>query len=126
MTTGPRIGVTLYSFTEKYHARQYTFEELIHKSAALGIGPGLEIVGFQSIRRYPVVTDSFALRFRRLLDEAGLEPSALGANIDTARRRDRLMTDDETIETLEVQIRAAAKLGFPVLRVQFGASGDAL
>lgn len=126
MTSGPKMGVTLFSFTNLYHARQYTFEELIRKAGALGIGPGLEIVGFQSIRGYPAVTDSFARRFRWLLDEAGLEPSALGANIDAARRRDRLMTQDETIETLEVQIRAAAALGFPVLRVQFGASGDAL
>ena len=126
MTPGPKLGVTLFSFTDAYYAHRYTFEELIRRAGATGLGPGLEIVGFQSIRGYPTITDSFALRFKRLLDDAGLEPSALGANIDAGRRRDRLMTHDETVETLRVQIEAAAKLGFPVLRVQFGASGDAL
>lgn len=125
-STGPKLGVTLFSFTDAYHARRYTFEELIRKAGSLGLGPGLEIVGFQSIRGYPTITDSFALRFKRLLDDAGLEPSALGANIDAGRRRDRLMTHDETVETLRAQIDAAAKLGFRVLRVQFGASADAL
>ena len=126
MSTGPKLGVTLFSFTPLYRARLYTFEELIRKCGALGLGPGLEIVGFQSIRGYPSVSDRFATRFRRLLDDAGLAPSALGANIDSGRRADRLMTHEETVETLELQIRAAAKLGFPVLRVQFGADGDAL
>jgi sugar phosphate isomerase/epimerase len=126
MSTGPKMGVTLYSFTPLYRARLYTFEELIRKCGALGLGPGLEIVGFQSIRGFPSVSDAFALRFRRLVDDAGLQPSALGANIDSGRRVDRLMTHEETVETLEVQIRAAAKLGFRVLRVQFGADGDAL
>jgi sugar phosphate isomerase/epimerase len=125
-TVGPNLGVTLFSFTDAYHARRYTFEELIRKAGSMGLGPGLEIVGFQSIRGYPTITDSFALRFKHLLDESGLEPSALGANIDAGRRRDRLMTHEETVETLRVQIDAAAKLGFHVLRVQFGASADAL
>jgi hypothetical protein len=126
MSNGPKIGVTLFSFTDLYFAHRYTFEELIRKCGSLELGPGLEIVGFQSIRGFPDVSDRFASRFRHLLDEAGLEPSALGANIDAARRGDRMMTHDETVETLEAQIRAAAKLGFRVLRVQFGADADAL
>lgn len=126
MSTGPQIGVTLYSFTEQYHSGEYTFEELIRKVGDRGLGTGLEIVGFQSIRGYPEVSDSFALRFKRLLDEAGLVPSALGANIDAGRRRDRRMTHEETVETLSAQIRAAEKLGFRVMRVQYGAAPDAL
>lgn len=126
MSAGPQIGVTLYSFTEPYHAGEYTFEELIRRVGELGLGPGVEIVGFQSIRSFPAVSDSFASRFRGLLDEAGLVPSALGANIDVCRRRDRRMSDEETVEVLEAQIRAAKKLGFRVMRVQFGAAPDAL
>jgi len=123
---GPTIGVSVYSFTRDYRSGRYTFEELIRKCGECGLGPAIEIVGFQSVRGYPAVTDSFALRFRRLLDEAGLEPSALGGNIDVGRRPDRLMTHEETVETLAAQIAAAEKLGFRVLRVQFGASPDAL
>ncbi len=124
--SGPTLGVTLFSFTRAYRDYRYTFEELIRKSGQHGLGPGLEIVGFQSIRGYPTVTDSFALRFRRLLDENGLAPSALSGNIDAGRRPDRLMTQDETVEVIEAQIVAAKKLGYPVLKVQFGAGPDAL
>lgn len=124
--SGPQLGVTLFSFTRAYRDYRYTFEELIGKSGRLGLGPGLEIVGFQSIRGYPTVTDSFALRFRRLLDENGFVPSALSGNIDAGRRPDRLMTHDETVEVIEAQIAAAKKLGYPVLKVQFGAGPDAL
>lgn len=124
--TGPRLGVTLFSFTRAYRDHRYTFEELIAKAGRLGLGPGLEIVGFQSIRSYPSVSDGLALRFRRLLDQAGLQQSALSGNIDAGRRPDRLMTHDETVEAIEAQIVAAQKLGYPVLKVQFGASPDAL
>ena len=51
--SGPQLGVTLFSFTRAYRDYRYTFEELIRKAGRLGFGPGLEIVGFQSIRGYP-------------------------------------------------------------------------
>lgn len=122
----PRIGITIYSLSLEYRAGKYTFEELLRKAGELQLGPPVELVGFQSIRGYPVVTDEFATRFRRLCDDAGLEPSCLGANVDTARRRDRLMDDDETVDYLSVQIDAARKLGFPTMRIQFGARPSAL
>lgn len=122
----PQLGITLYSLTLEYRAGKYTFEELLRKAGDLAVGPPVELVGFQSIRGYPTISDDFALRFRRLLDETGLRPSCLGANVDTARRRDRHMTDEETVDYLNVQIEAARKLGFPVMRIQFGARPDAL
>lgn len=122
----PELGITLYSLTLEYRAGKYTFEELIRKAGDSRLGPGVEIVGFQSIRGYPAITKEFAARFRGLLDDAGLTPSCLSANVDTARRRDRLMTDEETVEYLEPQIAAAHALGFPVMRIQFGAGAGAL
>ncbi len=121
-----RFGVTLYSLTSEYKAGKYTLEELLSLAGELGVGPGVELVGFQSIRSFPAVSDQFARRFRRLLDAAGLEPTCLGANVDIGRRRDRLMTDAETVDYLSAQITAAAKLGFPVMRIQFGARPEAL
>lgn len=121
-----RFGITLYSLTAEYRAGRYTLEEMIRRAGDLGVGPDVEIVGFQSIRSFPDVTDSFAARFRQMLDDAGLKPSCLGANVDTARRRDRHMTDAETVEYLSIQIDAAVKLGFPVMRIQFGARPAAI
>jgi len=49
----PVQGVTLYSFTRPFHAREYDLEGLIRKVAADGFGPGLEIIGFSSLRDFP-------------------------------------------------------------------------
>ncbi|MCB9420063.1 MAG: hypothetical protein H6667_09675 [Ardenticatenaceae bacterium] len=112
------LGTTLYSFTNEWVQRAYTLEQLVEKVAQLKLGKAVEIVGFQSIRSFPDVTDEFAAHFRALLQKHDLMPSCLGANYDIGRHRDRLMTNDEAITYLERQIVSAQKLGFPVLRIQ--------
>ncbi|MFO1466664.1 MAG: hypothetical protein U1F35_09545 [Steroidobacteraceae bacterium] len=123
---GLKLGSTLYSFINPYHSRELSFEQLIAKVAELGIGPGLEIIGFQSIRGFPQVSDEFADRFKELMDRHRLIPSALSINADAAIRRGRLMSTEEAVAYLEPQIRAAAKLGFPVVRSQFSAPAEVM
>ena len=118
----PRLGVTLYSFTPDFHAGRYTFEELIVKAAQLGMGPGLEVIGFQSFRNFPHVSAEDEQRFLRLVDEHGWELSCLDGNVDEAVRADRLLDEDELVEYLEAQLATAGRLGFPVLRLQRGAT----
>jgi sugar phosphate isomerase/epimerase len=113
-----RLSTTLFALTNEWLSRRYTFEELVGRTVELGLGPGLELIGFQSIRGFPTVDGEFERTFKGLLDEHGLEPSCLGANIDFARRPDRLMTRDEVMETVEAQVETARVLGFPVIRVQ--------
>jgi sugar phosphate isomerase/epimerase len=113
-----RLSTTLFALTNEWLSRQYTFEGLVDRVAELGLGPGLELIGFQSIRGFPAVDAEFERTFKGLLEQHGFEPSCLGANIDLARRTDRLMTQDEVKETLEAQVEAARILGFPVMRAQ--------
>ncbi|GAA2625563.1 TIM barrel protein [Actinomadura fulvescens] len=120
----PKLGVTLYSFTPYFHARDYGFEDLVRIVGDRGLGPGLEIVGFQSIKGFPKLPDGFAAGFRRLVDDAGLELSCLGANADAALRQDRLLTEDELVEYMLAQMEAAHTLGFPVVRVQHSVTPD--
>ena len=122
----PQLGITLFSLTAEYKAGKYTFEELLAKTAEQDVGPGVEFVGFQSIRTFPQVTDEHASRLRGLFEQHGLVPTCLDANVDIWRRRDRPMTDTETAEYLRVQMHAAKKLGFPMIRIQFGAKPSAL
>jgi len=117
-TKKPILGTTIYSFTNEWLQRMYTFEEELQKVAELHLGPAVEIVGFQSIREYPDVSDEFARRFRELLDRYGLIPSCLGGNCDVGRDPKRRMTQDEIVAYVERQIVSAKKLGFPVLRIQ--------
>lgn len=119
--SGLRLGTTLYSLTTEFHGRAFSFEELIRKIAAEDLGPGLEVVGFQSIKGFPEVTDAFADRFAALIDETGLVLSCLGINADIATDRSRDMDEDELVAFHERQLRAAAKLGFPLVRYQYAA-----
>lgn len=121
-----KLGTTLFSFTNEYHSREYSFEQLIAKVAESGLGPGLEIIGFQSIRGFPMVTDSFAERFRELMAVHKLTPSCLAVNADAAIRRGKMMTTDEAVAYHIPQLEAAAKLGFPVVRLQFMAPPEAI
>ena len=120
------LGTTLYSFTSLWGDRRFTMEQLMEKVAELGVGPGLEVVGFQSIRDYPKITDEFAGRFRELVGRLGLQPTSLSGNVDLGRFPGRIMTVEETVAYVEPQIEAARKLGFPVLRIQALAGPKAL
>jgi sugar phosphate isomerase/epimerase len=116
--SGLRLGTTLFSFTNEFHARKYTVEQLIDKVGELGLGPGVELIGFSAIREYPGVSDEFVQMFRDALERNHLEPSCLSMNGDVMIRRTRPMTNDESYEYHRTQIETAAKLGMPVAKTQ--------
>ncbi|AYA63542.1 sugar phosphate isomerase/epimerase family protein [Alteromonas sp. RKMC-009] len=118
---GLELGTTLYSLTTQFHGREYTFKELVRKVAAEGIGPGLEVVGFQSIKGFPVVSDQFKDEFLQLMDETNLVPSCLGINADIRINPDKPMSENESVEYHIRQLEAAAKLKFPLVRYQYPA-----
>ncbi|PLC11696.1 sugar phosphate isomerase [Kocuria flava] len=110
--TDIKLGLTLYSLTSEWAAGQYTFESLLQEVADRGLGPGVEFNGAQMLRTYPDVDDEFVRMWHSTLDRLGLEPSAVGTNLDMGRRRDRDMTPDEEFDFFSVQLRAAHRLGF--------------
>lgn len=113
-----KLSTSLFSFALEWNAGRYSFEELLAETGRLGLGPGLELIGFQSFKNFPHLTDAFMADVRRLIDDHGFEPACLDANVDIALRRYRKLTPDETVEYLLPQLRVAKQLGFPVLRVQ--------
>lgn len=123
---GLRRGTTLFSFTNEFHGRKYTLNQLIAKVAELDLGPGVEIVGFSHVRGFPKVTDEFAADIRETLAKHGLEASCLGLNADVFIRPDKPMTVDESFAYHDAQIDAAAKLGCPVARYQFLAGTEVI
>ncbi|MEV6345549.1 TIM barrel protein [Actinoplanes sp. NPDC051851] len=117
-----KTGSTLYAYTNEWRAGQYTLDEMIAKVAALNLGPGLEVVGFQSFKGFPHLTPDQIRNFRNALESNGLEPSCLGTNIDVALRSDRFLTEDEMVDYLAAQVKVARLLGYPVARIQIGAT----
>jgi sugar phosphate isomerase/epimerase len=122
MTTasGPQMGVTLYSFTNEWLTRQFDLPGLMREVARRGLGPNIEIIGFQSFKEFPDVSDDFAARFRDLIAETGLNPVSLAINSDRFLRPGQQPIDDAAlVEYHKRQLRSAKKLGFSLVRYQF-------
>jgi sugar phosphate isomerase/epimerase len=118
----PNLGVSLFSFTNEWRLGQYDLESLLGALSKTTAGPGVEVVGFQTIRGYPKLEESYATNFRNLLDKYQRVPTCLSANTDTMRKRGQPMTDAEKSADLIAQMTVARRLGFPLMRVQIGLS----
>ena len=112
----PKLGTTLFSLTLEMRQPGYTLEGMIGKVAELGLGPGLEMVGFQSLRGYPRVSGEVISSFRDQCERTGLEPSAMSMNLDLGIHRGRLLDEDEALDYLEPQIAVSREMGFPVCK----------
>ena len=118
MNSGNKIkrAVSLYSFQEEYFHRTMTLEQIIATCAQLGI-PGIEILGDQMIRGYPNIPDEFVRQWHSWMDKYGVEPACLDNFLDWNKYKGRVMTEDEQVESMTLDILNARKLGIPIIRV---------
>jgi sugar phosphate isomerase/epimerase len=112
------LGITLYSASAEFRAGWYDLAGLLDRVAALGIGPGIEIVASRMLPGYPSLTPAFEKTWHAAFDRHGFRASSFGANLDMGRRRDRDMTPSEEVEFSELLLRDAHRLGFPLVRIQ--------
>ncbi|MCB2065005.1 MAG: sugar phosphate isomerase/epimerase [Erythrobacter sp.] len=118
--TGPQTGVTLYSFTNEWLTRQFDLDSLLREVARRGLGPNIEVIGFQSFREFPDVSDEFAAQFRDLVAELGLNPVSCAINSDRFLKPGQQPIDDAAlVEYHKRQLRSAKKMGFSLVRYQF-------
>jgi sugar phosphate isomerase/epimerase len=113
----PRLGTTLFSLTLEQRKPGRDLASLVGEIAARDLGPGLEMVAFQSLRGWPHPSDEQVREVRGVIESSGLTPSCLAINNDLGLYPGRLLSDDESYEYVAVQLRGAAALGFPVTRV---------
>jgi sugar phosphate isomerase/epimerase len=113
----PRLGITLFSLTLEQRQPGADLDALVNEVAARDLGPGLELVGFQSLRGWPRPDAETVRHVRSLVERSGLTPSCLAVNNDLRLYPGRLLTDQESLEYVRLQIQHAADLGFPVVRV---------
>lgn len=121
-----KLSTSLFSFALEWNSGNYTLDSLLAELRSRGVGAGLELVGFQSLRNFPNLSDSALGEVRDLMAKHGFEPACLDANVDIALRRHQYLSVDETVEYLIPQLRVAEQLGFPVLRVQMMAKPEVL
>lgn len=115
------FGVTLYSMTNEWLAGKYTLPGMVDEVGRRGIGPGIEVVGYQSFRGFPRRVDKDEIKaFREALDRNELSPTCLGGNADIALRKDAWLDTDQAAEYMRPQIELAAEIGFPIVRTQIG------
>src|SRR4051812_45693320 len=115
---GPRLGVTLFSFTREYYLRQWRIEDCLAKAAALGGRQELEIIGAQSLRGYPRLRPEVERDVRSAIERHGLVPSCYGSYVERGRSPRRTATTEEAVALLEAELDIARRLGFPVVRLQ--------
>ncbi len=117
MTKEPlKLGVTMYSFNREYYNYTYSFDDILRLIGSLGEGTCLEIVTPMFDRSYPYLSLEVEHKLRSAFDKYGLVPACYSGYSDLSRPAHRFVTDDEAFEFLKVQIDAAKKLGFPILR----------
>lgn len=118
-------GVSLYSYQEEFFLRQMNLEQLLDKSAELGIG-GIEIIGDQMIPNYPNVADSFYENWHKNLEKNHQTPTCLDMFLDWNKYAGRVMTFEEKVQSVLLDIKAANKLGCTVIRVITGTEPEVL
>src|SRR4051794_22627581 len=112
-----KVGVSLHSFTSEYCSLKWSFEDLLQLAA--GLGGGVEIVGPAHQRGYPEVGPEFERAFKCSVERYGLTPTSYGSNADLFMLPDRDPPPDELVEYSIPQLRGAARLVFPVVRLQY-------
>jgi sugar phosphate isomerase/epimerase len=112
----PQLGLTLFSLTLEMREPGYSLEGMIKRAAELDLGPGLEMVGFQSLRGWPNLDDATVDHVRGLVERNGFTQTAMSCNLDLARNRAQWMDEQEGIEYLEAQIVTSKRLGFPIAK----------
>jgi sugar phosphate isomerase/epimerase len=115
-TSAIKRGVSLYSFQEEYFFRKMTLEDIIATTEKLDI-PGIEIIPDQMIPGYPNLSAEFLRQWHGWMDKYGRTPVCIDMFLDWNKYKGRVMTEDERVESVTVDIINAHKLGCGVIRV---------
>ncbi len=114
--TGIKRGVSLYSFQEELFLGQMTLDDCVAFAASIG-ARGIEILPEQNIPSFPNVSDREVDSLKDLVARHGCEWTCYDMFLDTKRRADRLMTDEEQIASIRRDLNLCNRLGIRNMRV---------
>lgn len=124
--TNIKVCTSLFSFALEWNSGKFSLESLMAKVKEWKLASGLEMIGFQSLKGFPYLSDESIANIKRLMEKYEFEPVCLDANVDVGICRDRLLTVEETADYIIPQIWMANKLGFSILRVQMTAKPEVM
>jgi hypothetical protein len=116
----PTVGTTLFSFTDEWRSGDFTLTRLLERVERLGLGPDVELIGYQSFRGLPIPTPTEVQTFRADVARLGLRPTAFGVYVDRALRPGQLLSAEESAIQLTQQLHTASRLGFVSTRATLG------
>ncbi|MBO6055255.1 MAG: hypothetical protein J6P31_07000 [Oscillospiraceae bacterium] len=111
-------SVSLYSYQQAYYLGQLDLEGCVAAAAAAG-AKGIELIPEQMpVGRFPNPWKQDVVWWKELMDKYGTTPTCMDTFIDFKMfERKRYITLQEQVAFLERDLRLAAELGFPVIRV---------
>ncbi|MDI1294675.1 MAG: TIM barrel protein [bacterium] len=109
-------GVSLYSFQEELFLGQMTVEDCVAFAASIGAN-GIEVLPEQNMPGFPHIDDATVNQWLAMMDRHGTTLTCYDMFLDTKRRKDRLMTDDEQVESIVRDIKLCHRLGIRNMRV---------
>jgi sugar phosphate isomerase/epimerase len=109
-------GVSLYSYQEEYFLRKMTLEDCIAAAVKTG-ATGIEILGEQMFPGFPTLTDAFVDQWFGWMDKYHTEPVCHDMFLDFKREKNRILTEDEQLQSILRDLKFANRLGCKVMRV---------
>jgi sugar phosphate isomerase/epimerase len=109
-------GVSLYSYQEEYFLRKLTLEQCIAQAAAIGAF-GIETLAEQMMPGFPRLSDAFYEQWHQWMVRYNARPICHDMFLDTKRYKDRLLSEQECVDSIVRDLKHAARLGCKVMRV---------
>ena len=115
MVSGPKIGISLYTYGADIFSRRMTIKEAIDHAASLDI-EGIELVSKQHFPNYPYQTVFDLHEIKDYIGSYGLPVSCYSTHVEEETRWDRLATHEELVNIVKNHIVEAAAVGAEVVR----------
>jgi sugar phosphate isomerase/epimerase len=115
-TTSIKRGVSLYSFQEEYFLGKMNLEQCIAKAATLG-ALGIESLAEQMMPGFPKLSEQFYRQWDAWMAKYGTTSVCHDMFLDTKLHKDRLLTEQECIESFVRDLKHAQRIGAKVMRV---------
>ncbi|WP_277277896.1 sugar phosphate isomerase/epimerase family protein [Novosphingobium cyanobacteriorum] len=108
--------MSLYSFQEEMFLGRMTVEDCVSFAASIG-AKGIEVLPEQNMPTFPNLTDAQVEEWKEMVARHGCHFTAYDMFLDTKRRKDRLMSDDEQVESIKRDLLLCNRLGIRNMRV---------